>query len=114
MIDHVSFLHELLACPSLTTRAQRMDTKYEVVGSYHVGVVADDHDDAPDHTKPWQAVAQITRIDTGAQIADAASGDWFATRAEAVAAALRAGVAKARAMPSGLSGEAAGSPSPDD
>lgn len=89
-----------------------MDTKYEVVGEYHVGVVADDHDDTPDRAKRWQAVAQITRIDTGAQIADAAPDDWFATRDEAVAAALRAGLATARELPVGLLGEEAGDPVP--
>jgi hypothetical protein len=89
-----------------------METRYEVVGGYHVGVIVDDHDDAPDRARPWQAVAQITRIDTGAQIAEAGSNAWFASREEAVDAALRAGVAKARAMPAGLSGEAAGNPSP--
>lgn len=90
-----------------------MDTKYEVVGNYHVGVVADDHDDAPDRSRPWQAVAHITRIDTGAQIADAATGDWFATRDEAVAAALRNGTGKARELPTGLLGEEAGDPEPE-
>jgi hypothetical protein len=91
-----------------------MDTRYQVVGGYHVGVIADDHDDAPDRARPWQAVAQITRIDTGAQIAEAGSGEWFASREEAVDAALRVGVAKARAIPAGLSGEAKGNPSPGD
>ncbi|HVR81779.1 MAG TPA: hypothetical protein VHF02_06835 [Luteimonas sp.] len=90
-----------------------METKYEVVGEYHVGVVADDHDDAPDRTRRWQAVAQITRIDTGAQIADATTSDWFTTREEAVAAALRAGSAKARELPAGLLGEEAGDPEPE-
>ena len=90
-----------------------METKYEVVGQYHVGVVADDHDDAPDTSKPWQAVAQITRIDTGAHIASEMVPAWFASRAEAVAAAQRAGVARARALPTGLRGEEAGDPVPD-
>jgi len=90
-----------------------MDTKYEVVGNYHVGVVADDHDDAPDRSRPWQAVAQITRIDSGAHVSGVVSSDWFATRDEAVAAVLRAGVAKARKLPTGLLGAEAGEPEPE-
>ena len=109
--DHMLVCRTALGSPP-PSRGAPWTPWYEVVGNYHVGVVADAHDDAPDPARRWQAVAQITRIDSGAQVADAAPGDWFATQEQAVAAALHAGVDKARGLPPGLLGEEAGDPGP--
>lgn len=90
-----------------------METRYEVVGEYHVGVVADDHDGAPDPGRRWQAVAQVTRVDNGAHVTSVPAGGWFGSREEAVDAALRAGIARARDLPRGLQGEKEGNPAPE-